>query len=90
MKSKIFQKSQKKAKIGQKGQIFQKSLICPKKRPKLAKMRFFGNLAFLEKNWLFLEFFGFFGKICIFWNKLLFVISEATYGLHRSRVHDTK
>jgi hypothetical protein len=71
MKSKNFQKSQK------------KSQNWPK-NPKLAKIRLFWQiwlfwqiLAFLE-NFAFLINFVFFGKFCIFWNKLLYVISEAT------------
>jgi hypothetical protein len=69
MKSKNFQKRQKKAKIGQKSQNW------PKK-PKLSKKaKIIQNLAFLSFGffWLFLAFlenFGFFGKFWIFRNEL--------------------
>jgi hypothetical protein len=82
MKSKNFQKSQKKS---------QESQICQKK-PKLGY--FLANLAFLAFFGFFgfflafLEIFVFFGNFCIFWNKLLFVIFVGY--IHRSRVHDTK
>jgi hypothetical protein len=84
MKSKIFQKSQNKAKIGQKSQIFQKNQKKPKKPNLQKKPKIIQNLAFLSN-------FGFFGKLKLFWNfldfleifvffgtSLLFVISEAT------------
>jgi hypothetical protein len=55
MKSKNFQKSQNKAKIGQK---FQKTKII-QNYPKFGFLEIFG----------FLENLSFFGKFCIFWNK---------------------
>jgi hypothetical protein len=67
MKSKNFQKSQNKAKIGQKNQnwpksqIFQKNTKKEPKKPKLSKIWLFCPIL------AFLEFFGFFGKFKLFW-----------------------
>jgi hypothetical protein len=80
MKSKIFQNSQKMPKLAKKAKKTKKS-------QKKAKIRLFCQIMAFLSNFGFFYNVGFFGKL---WNKLLFVISEATYGLHRSRVHDTK
>jgi hypothetical protein len=66
IKSKFFQKSQKKKKIGQKKQKRSKNSKKPKrsnwpKKPKLAKIRLF------VKFWLFWIFFSFFGNFWLFW-----------------------
>jgi hypothetical protein len=80
-----FPKRQNKAKIGQKGQIFQNK---PKKNQKSQNYPKFG---FFVKFWLFCKILALFGKFKLLWNfldflgnfgffgtRLLFVILEAT------------
>jgi hypothetical protein len=75
MKSNIFQKSQNKAKIGQKSQNFQKKT----KKDKFAKKaKIIQNLAFLSN-------FGFFGNFWIFWEILDFL--EQVCCLSFRRLH---
>jgi hypothetical protein len=65
IKSKFFQKSQKKAKIGQISQNFQKKPNLPKKKPKLAKIRLFWQIWLFWEILAFLENFVFFGNFFV-------------------------